>query len=55
MKNSKNIIYSAKRPGRVMVYGPNNLKYVLQKIQDEVDGKSLYVPITVLLPHMNFN
>lgn len=37
-----------------MVYGPNKLKYVLQEKDDVIDGKTLYVPVTVLLPHMDF-
>lgn len=39
---------------RVMVVGPDGLKYVLQK-KGWINNKMLYIPITVLLPHMSFN
>lgn len=53
MKNGKNVIKSKTNPDRVMVMGPQNLKYILQR-KGTIDGKVIYIPITVLLSHMSF-
>lgn len=53
LKNKKNIVKSQINPSRIMVIGPGGMKYILQET-GLVDGKTVFIPVTVLLPHMNF-
>lgn len=39
---------------RVLVFGEDGLKYILAEQEKEYQGKKVYVPVTVLLPHMRF-
>jgi hypothetical protein len=49
--NRENIIQSTKNEKRILVNGPNNLKYVLENTGKK-NGKEIYIPITVLASYM---
>jgi hypothetical protein len=51
LKNKENIIQSTRSEMRILIVGPNNMKYILERTGKK-NGKIVYVPITVLAPYM---
>jgi hypothetical protein len=51
LKNNENIMKSTKNENRILVVGPEGMKYVLEKAGKK-NGKDVYIPITVLAPYM---
>jgi hypothetical protein len=47
--NKANVVQSNKSEKRVLVMGPENMRYVLE-MTGKKGGKEVYVPITVLYP-----